>query len=309
MAKQFAMVFPGQGSQSQGMLAELENNFPTIVDVFASASDVLGYDLWDLVQNNPEDKLNQTEYTQPALLAADIALWQCWQAKATVKPSIVAGHSLGEYAALVCSNVIAFDDAIQLVANRGRYMQEAVEEGEGAMAAIIGLDDEAVIAICDAASEEQIVSPANYNSIGQTVVAGHKTAVERVILLAKEKGAKLAKMIPVSVPSHCQLMQPAADRLAKDLSAISFSAPQIPVLHNIDVKAHDDIDEIKKALTAQLTLPVRWVETIQQMSNSGMHYFIECGPGKVLAGLNKRITRSIPTHMMITILKENVECH
>ncbi len=288
-----AVVFPGQGSQSMGMLAALAEE-KAIRESFQEAQAVLGYDLWALVQQGPENLLNQTEYTQPALLTASIALWRHCQVQKQFSPAYLAGHSLGEYTALVASEALNFSDAVQLVANRGRYMQNAVASGVGAMAAIVGLDDFKIKELClEACQEDEVLSPANFNSIGQTVIAGHSEAVDRAITLAQSLGAKIAKRIPVSVPSHCSLMQSAAQFLAEDLAAISLQIPRIPVLHNCDVKQHSDPNEIRQALVQQLTHPVRWVETIQFMEKNGVERIIECGPGKILTGLNKRISQDI----------------
>lgn len=292
---QFAFLFPGQGSQSIGMLSALSEKFPVINNIFDQASDVLRYDLWDVVQNGPVEKLDQTEITQPALLAADVALWKCWKSLHQPTPVMFAGHSLGEYAALVCAESLTFEEAVCLVALRGKYMQSAVKPGCGAMAAIVGLEDAAVVALCVEASHVGIVSPANYNSIGQVVIAGETTAVERAIELAKNAGAKLAKKIPVSVPSHCVLMQQAADNMAEKLKCVTIQTPIIPVIQNADVKSFHHVDEIRDALIRQLTLPVRWVETIQYMMQQNIFSFYECGPGNVLSGLNKRISREIVT--------------
>jgi [acyl-carrier-protein] S-malonyltransferase len=288
----FSLLFPGQGSQSLGMLSDLSEKFPIVQKIFSDASAVLHYDLWDLVQHD-ENKLNQTEFTQPALLAADVAMYECWKLSHDEKPAFFAGHSLGEYAALVCADAIAFQDAITLVAARGKYMQDAVPAGSGAMAAIVGLDDHDVVEICKQASDSGVVSPANYNSIGQIVIAGENLAVEKAIVLAQEKGAKIAKKIPVSVPSHCPLMQSAADHMSEKLKSIDIKTPRIPVIQNADVAFYDSADQIRDALIRQLTLPVRWVETIQYMMNHNVNTFLECGPGKVLCGLNKRISREI----------------
>lgn len=297
--------FPGQGSQSLGMLSQLATEFSIVEELFEKASNVLNYDLWLLTQDGPEEKLNKTEYTQPALLAADFAVWSCWQSLSAPLPHFLAGHSLGEYAALVAAEVLTFEQAIELVALRGKAMQSAVAEGQGAMAAIIGLDDHKVFELCEAAAKGQVVSPANYNSIGQIVIAGDSKAVDRAIELAKSSGAKMAKRIPVSVPSHCALMRPAADELAKKLKQMAIAPPKIPVIHNVDVSIHSQSQEIVDALVEQLVFPVRWVETVEKMSQEGASLFIECGPGKVLAGLNKRITKQIPTESLHT--KENME--
>lgn len=298
MSSQLAFVFPGQGSQSLGMLKDLNQQFPLIQETFATASECLGYDLWQLTQEGPESQLNQTEKTQPALLAGGVALFKVWQAQGGPLPGWMAGHSLGEYTALVCADSLNYADAISLVALRGRLMQDAVAEGQGAMAAIIGLTDEQVTAVCEEAAQGDALSPANFNAIGQVVVAGETSAVTRAIELAKSKGAKLAKMIPVSVPSHCALMKPAADKLAEHLASIPFSKSTVPVINNVDVTAAYTPDGIRAALVKQLYSPVRWVETIQLLTQKGVTQFVECGPGKVLAGLNKRI---VPEASMVSI--------
>lgn len=289
----YAFVFPGQGSQSVGMLAELAADYPVIGETFTAASDALGYDLWQLVQQGPEDRLNSTEVTQPALLAAGVATWRAFTAKSDFMPAFMAGHSLGEYTALVCAGAIGFEDAVRLVEFRGKAMQEAVPAGTGAMAAILGLDDDVVRAACDEAAQGEVVSAVNFNSPGQVVIAGNKAAVERAIEIAKEKGAKRAMELPVSVPSHCALMRPAADAMSGRLAETDIAAPKIPVIHNVDVQAHSAPDEIRQALVAQLHSPVRWVETVQKMAAQGVTGLIECGPGKVLAGLNRRIDRGM----------------
>ncbi len=288
-----AFVFPGQGSQSVGMLKDLAAEFTEVEATFKQASDALGYDLWDVVQNGPAEKLNQTDVTQPAMLSAGVAVWRIWQAKGGAQPVMMAGHSLGEYTALVCAGALDFSDAVKLVAERGRLMQEAVPAGEGAMAAILGLDDDAVIQVCEDAAEGEVLSAVNFNSPGQVVIAGQKTAVERALGVAKEKGAKRALLLPVSVPSHCALMKPAAQKLEQILADIELREPVIPVLNNVDVQAQSDAAEIRAALVKQLHSPVRWVETIRKMAADGVDSLIECGPGKVLAGLNKRIERGM----------------
>lgn len=296
MTKKIAFVFPGQGSQTVGMLAELATSHPAIVlETFKQASQILGYDLWQLTQNGPESELNQTERTQPALLAASVAMWRIWQSFNAPTPVLLAGHSLGEYSALVCAETLDFATAIKLVAHRGRYMQEAVPEGQGAMAAIIGLDNDTILNLCNQAAQGEIVAPANYNAIGQTVIAGQTAAVQRAIELAKTAGAKIAKLIPVSVPSHSELMRSAAERMQDDLAKIEFKKPRIPVIQNVDVKAHENVAQIRQALVQQLYSPVRWVETIQQFNQQGINLIIECGPGKVLAGLIKRIEPNLTT--------------
>ncbi len=288
-----AFVFPGQGSQSMGMLSDLAADHPVVNETFTQASAVLGYDLWRVVQEGPLEKLNQTATTQPAMLAAGVATWRVWQSQSDKMPVVMAGHSLGEYSALVCAGVIAFEDAIQLVAARGQLMQQAVPAGEGAMAAILGLADEAVIAVCEQAAESEVVSAVNFNSPGQVVIAGHKNAVERATELAKQAGAKRALLLPVSVPSHCSLMVSAAEQLRLRMADMTFSEPSLPVINNVDVKAEDDPQAIRDALARQLYMPVRWVESVNAMAEQGVDRLVECGPGKVLAGLTKRINKTI----------------
>lgn len=290
-----ALVFPGQGSQSIGMLNAFYDDYPQVKFVFDEASSVLGYDLWEIVTSGPKEKLNSTDITQPAMLASGVAVWNLWNEKKGEPPVFLAGHSLGEYSALVCAGVIEFKDAIKLVSSRGKYMQEAVPKGTGAMAAILGLDDGVVREVCVAASSNETAEAVNFNSPGQVVIAGHTGAIEKAIDIAKEKGAKRAIMLPVSVPSHCQLMKPAAEKLAADLATIAFSNPTIPVINNVDVKTETSADAIKEALVRQLYQPVRWVEVIQSMAGQGVDRVLECGPGKVLWGLNKRIDKSL-TH-------------
>ncbi len=283
-----AFVFPGQGSQAVGMLAELAKAHPVVNETFAEASDALGYDLWTLVSQGPEEKLGQTEHTQPALLAAGVACWRVWRQQSPVMPGWFAGHSLGEYSALVCSEALSFSDAVQLVAERGRLMQQAVPEGEGAMAAILGLEDHIVVEICHQAAEKEIVTPANFNSPGQVVIAGHKSAVDRALALAKDKGAKRGVVLPVSAPSHCPLMQSAADKMAGHLQTVTVHIPKVAIIHNADVGSHSAPEVIRDLLVRQLYQPVRWSETIKFLSEQGVRVFVECGPGKVLSGLNKR---------------------
>ncbi|EKO3655833.1 ACP S-malonyltransferase [Vibrio metschnikovii] len=289
----FAIVFPGQGSQAIGMLAELGEQYDVVKQTFSQASEVLGYDLWALVQQGPAEDLNQTYRTQPAILAASVAIWRVWQSLNLPQPEVLAGHSLGEYSALVCSGVIDFQQAISLVELRGRLMQEAVPAGTGAMYAIIGLDDEAIANACQQAAQGQIVSPVNFNSPGQVVIAGQKEAVERAGVLCKEAGAKRALPLPVSVPSHCALMKPAAEKLAIALAGLQFNSPSIPVINNVDVLAETDPAKIKDALVRQLYNPVRWTEAVQSMSDQGIEKLIEVGPGKVLTGLTKRIVKTL----------------
>ncbi len=289
----FSIIFPGQGSQSLGMLAELGDNWPQASETFNQASEALGYDLWKLVQEGPEADLNQTDKTQPAMLAAGIACWRVWLAAGGATPSHFAGHSLGEYTALVASGAIEFSAAIKLVEKRGQLMQAAVPQGQGAMAAILGLTDEQVIEACDQAAQGEVVQAVNFNAPGQVVVAGATAAVERAVDAAKQAGAKRALILPVSVPSHCSLMSEAADELAKSLNELEINIPEIKVIHNVDVATHESAAAIRDVLAKQLYSPVRWVETIQALSQSGVSSLVECGPGKVLAGLTKRINREV----------------
>ncbi|GAB6140221.1 ACP S-malonyltransferase [Methylosoma difficile] len=286
-----AFVFPGQGSQSVGMLTELADSYPEVKQTFARASDVLGKDLWAILNGNPEE-LNQTYNTQPIMLAAGVSVWEIWCKLSEVRPAWMAGHSLGEYTALVCSGALAFEDAISLVSTRGHLMQEAVPQGQGAMAAIIGLSDEDVIKVCQESAEGEIVSAVNFNSVGQVVIAGNTAAVQRAMQAAKAAGAKLTVPIPVSVPSHCSLMKPAADKLEQYLQSTNVNTPEITLIHNADITSHHSPVAIRTALKEQLYLPVRWVETISYLHAQGVSRFIECGPGKVLSGLNKRIAKT-----------------
>lgn len=290
---QFAFVFPGQGSQTVGMLADMAATWPVIEETFQEASAVLGYDLWALVQQGPAEELNKTWQTQPALLTASVALWRVWQQQGGKVPALMAGHSLGEYSALVCAGVIAFADAVRLVELRGKFMQDAVPAGTGAMSAIIGLDDAAIAQACEAAAEGQVVSPVNYNSPGQVVIAGHKEAVERAGAACKAAGAKRALPLPVSVPSHCALMKPAAEKLAAELSNITFNAPQIPVINNVDVACETTPEAIRDALVRQLYSPVQWTKSVEFMASQGIEHLYEVGPGKVLTGLTKRIVDTL----------------
>ncbi|AWV45272.1 [acyl-carrier-protein] S-malonyltransferase [Hafnia alvei] len=285
----FAMVFPGQGSQTVGMLADLAAQFPIVEQTFAEASDALGYDLWKLVQEGPAEELNKTWQTQPALLAASVAIYRVWQQENGAQPAMMAGHSLGEYSALVCAGVLDFKQAIRLVELRGKLMQEAVPAGTGAMSAIIGLDNDAIAKACEESAQGEVVSPVNFNSPGQVVIAGNKDAVERAGAACKAAGAKRALPLPVSVPSHCALMKPAADKLAIALQGIAFNAPQFPVVNNVDVKAETSPDAIRDALVRQLYSPVRWSESVEFMAGEGIEHLLEVGPGKVLTGLTKRI--------------------
>jgi [acyl-carrier-protein] S-malonyltransferase len=294
--KKIAVVFPGQGSQSMGMLSAVSEE-KIVKQTFMEANEALDFDIWRLIQEGPEEQLNQTEFTQPALLASAIALWRLWQSHFPLKPDLLAGHSLGEYTALVAAGALSFKDALKLVTKRGHYMQEAVAPGVGAMAAIVGFDDLKIIALCNESKlENEVLSPANYNSIGQTVIAGHAAAVDRAIALALSKGAKMAKRLPVSVPSHCSLMLPAATQFKQDLQSVKIEKPALTVIHNVDLKNHTEADAIRHALLEQLTHPVRWVETIQLFEKSGIQLIIECGPGKVLTGLIKRISSQLRTY-------------
>lgn len=293
MSNNIAFVFPGQGSQHVGMLADLAAGSSIITECFTEASEVLGYDLWDLCQNDPDSSLAKTEVTQPALLTASVSLWRLWQDRSDIRPTMMAGHSLGEYSAMVCSGALGFADAVKLVRSRGQYMQAAVPEGEGAMAVIIGLEDDAVVAVCDEAAQGQVVAAVNYNSPGQIAIAGNAEAIERAMAIAKDKGAKRAMPLAVSVPSHCALMKPAAKQLAADLESIQISKPNVSVVQNVAAEPCDDPEQIRENLVAQLYSPVRWSESVQLMIDRGVNTLIEVGPGKVLCGLAKRIDRSI----------------
>ena len=292
--KKFAMVFPGQGSQAVGMLAELAEQFSIVEETFKQASEVLGYDLWSLVQHGPADELNKTWQTQPALLAASVAVYRVWQQQyPQLQPTLMAGHSLGEYSALVCAGAIDFQDAVKLVELRGKLMQQAVPEGTGAMYAIIGLDNDSIIKACQNAEQGEIVSAVNFNSPGQVVIAGAKAAVERAAVLCKEAGAKRALPLAVSVPSHCALMKPAADQLAVSLESIAVKSPSVAVINNVDVKTENDAQAIRHALVRQLYSPVRWTETVEKMATNGIEVLVEIGPNKVLNGLTKRIADNL----------------
>lgn len=296
-----ALLFPGQGSQSVGMLGELSNDFALVKETFAEASSVLGYDLWQLVQQGPDQQLNETQRTQPALLTASVALYRVAKEKGLADVTVMAGHSLGEYSALVCAGALEFTDAVKLVALRGEFMQQAVAEGEGAMAAVIGLEDAKIEKICVEQAGEQIVTPVNYNSPGQVVIAGHADAVARASEALKEAGAKRVLPLPVSVPSHCALMQPAASQLADALKSVKLKQPHTPVINNVDVAIADSEDAIKDALVRQLYCPVRWTETIEQIEKLDVETAYEVGPGKVLTGLNKRITKTFGCSALNTL--------
>lgn len=287
-----AFVFPGQGSQKVGMLEEYAE-VSIVRDTFAAASQVLGYDLWALSQNGPQEELNMTEVTQPLLLTASVALWRHWQAQGGATPSYMAGHSLGEFSALVCAGVLSFEDAVDLVRKRGQFMQTAVPVGVGAMAAIIGLDDDKVDAACAAAAQGECCSGVNYNSPGQVVIAGHAAAVDRAIVNCKEAGAKRGLPLPVSAPFHTDLMRPAGEELAKVVANLTFNSPQIPVVHNVTVDTENDPAKIKALVVEQIYSPVPWTQCVQFLVNKGVERVVECGAGKVLSGLNKRIEKSL----------------
>jgi len=293
-----AFVFPGQGSQALGMM----NGFaahPLVRETFAEASDALGDDLWQLVEDGPAEALSLTTNTQPVMLTAGVAIYRAWLASGGAKPTVVAGHSLGEYTALVAAGALAFADAVPLVRFRAQAMQDAVPPGVGAMAAIMGGDDDAVAAACTEAAQGQVVEPVNFNAPGQVVIAGHREAVERAIALAKQKGAKRGVLLPVSAPFHSSLLKPAADKLAARLAQVTFAPPVIPVIHNVDVAEHSAPDAIRAALAQQAASPVRWTATVQHMAALGVTHVVECGPGRVLAGMNKRIADSIEAFALI----------
>lgn len=302
MQNHLAFVFPGQGSQSLGMLADLAAQSPVIRATFDEASDGCGLDLWTVSQDGPEDQLNRTEVTQPALLAAGIAVWRLWHERGGASPAALAGHSLGEYAALVAAGALSLRDGAALVRERGRLMQSAVPQGVGAMAAILMADDAVIAAACVDAAQGQIVAPANFNSPGQTVIAGHAEAVDRAIALLAERGVKKAVKLAVSVPSHSALMQPAADALRQRMADLAWAKPDRPVIQNADAAAHESIDVIQDALARQLYLPVRWTECVQALAARGVQRIGECGPGKVLAGLCKRIDKAIDGRALATDL-------
>lgn len=289
-----AMVFPGQGSQSVGMQAELAEHFPVVGETYAEASEALGYDLWQLVQDGPAEELAQTVVTQPAMLAAGVATWRVWQQQGGPQPAFMAGHSLGGYSALVCSGALEYADAIPLVARRADLMQSAVEPGTAAMAAILGLADEQIIDICSEASGIGIAEPVNFNSPGQVVVSGHKPAVERVVDLAKDAGARRAIILPVSVPSHSTLMRDAGEQLMAKLNETTFAEPSVPVWSSVAVREYRDADDIRDVLRKQVFSPVQWVKTTRELIAAGTESIIECGPGKVLAGLCRRIDKATP---------------
>jgi len=293
-----ACVFPGQGSQSVGMLSELAANHPSIGHTFEEASSALGYDLWQRVSNGPAEELDQTECTQPAMLVAGVATWRLWAAQGGARPALVSGHSLGEFTALVCAGAIDFAAAVTLVRDRGRYMQSAVPAGKGAMAAILGLEDAAVEAVCVEAAHGEVVEAVNYNAPGQVVIAGQATAVERALAAALARGAKRALLLPVSVPAHSSLMRGAAAQLQERLAGISISTPAIEYLSAVDAQAHRDPEDIRALLVRQLASPVRWTAAVGALSAHGVQAIVECGPGKVLTSLNKRIERRRDTQCL-----------
>ena len=297
-ATKIAFVFPGQGSQTVGMM----NGFaahPVVRETFAEASEVLGEDLWALVANGPQEDLALTTNTQPVMLAAGVAAWRAWQASGGPQPSVMAGHSLGEYTALVASGALAFRDAVPLVRFRAQAMQQAVPAGQGAMAAIMGGDDGAVVSACAEATQGEVCEAVNFNAPGQVVIAGHRSAVERAIGLAKQKGAKRGVMLPVSAPFHSSLLRPAADQLAAKLAQVEIATPSIPVIHNVDVKTHREAADIRDALARQAANPVHWTATVLAMAGMGVTHLVECGPGRVLAGLTRRIKDDLPAYALI----------
>ncbi|MEH6582152.1 MAG: ACP S-malonyltransferase [Halioglobus sp.] len=295
-----AFVFPGQGSQKVGMLASAHEAFEAVRDTFGEASDALGYDMWDLIQNGEQAALNLTETTQPVLLSSSVALWRAWLEQGGVRPTVMAGHSLGEFSALVCAGALGFADAVKLVRQRGAFMQTAVPVGEGAMAAIIGLEDEAINTICAevGARGNGVVAAVNFNSPGQVVIAGHTAAVDEAIVALKEAGAKRALPLPVSAPFHTELMKPAGERLAVAIEAISIETPEIPVIHNVHARPESDPAQIRSLLVEQIYSPVQWTQCVQAMVERGVEQVVECGPGKVLSGLNRRIDKSLQSHSL-----------
>ena len=297
MTKKFAMVFPGQGSQSIGMMAGWDDH-PAVRETFAEASDVLGDDLWRLVTEGPADALNLTTNTQPVMLTAGVAAWRAWLAAGGDMPAVLAGHSLGEYSALVAGGALEFRDAVPLVRFRAQVMQEAVPPGVGAMAAILGGDDAAIVEACREAAQGEVVEAVNFNSPGQLVIAGHRAAVERAIEAAKARGAKRGMLLPVSAPFHSSLLKPAAERLAAKLATIAFGQPAIPIVHNVDVLEHRIADEIRLALAQQAASPVRWTATVQAIAGRGITDIVEAGPGRVLAGLARKIDGNLKAHSL-----------
>lgn len=292
MASTLAFIFPGQGSQQIGMLSELAERYAVVRSTFEEASGALGYNLWQLIQEGPAEELNRTDITQPAVLAASVAVWRVWKELEGARPEWVAGHSLGEYSALVCSGAMDFADGLRLVRTRGEFMQQAVPQGQGAMAAILGLEAEQIEQACAEAAQGDVVQAVNYNAPGQIVIAGSVAAVERAIAACQAAGAKKAMPLPVSVPSHCELMRPAAEKLADELNRIQLNKPRVPVVQNVHARPETEVAVIRDNLVAQLYRPVRWIESIEFMAGQGVDTYVECGPGKVLVGLNKRIVKS-----------------
>jgi [acyl-carrier-protein] S-malonyltransferase len=299
-ANNIAFVFPGQGSQKVGMLAAAHAHFSVVRATFDEASQVLGYDMWSLIQGGPQDALNLTETTQPVLLTSSVALWRAWQAETDVSPRIMAGHSLGEFSALVCAGALEFADAVALVRRRGEFMQTAVPVGQGAMAAILGLEDDVINTVCEeiAAASNSIVSSVNFNSPGQVVIAGHTAAVESASAALKEAGAIKAIPLPVSAPFHTSLMKPAGDQLAQAIADIRIASPGIPVVHNVHAATEPDPEKIRKLLIEQIYSPVQWTGCMQTIINTGVDHIVECGPGKVLSGLARRIDKSLKCHSL-----------
>ncbi len=295
-----AFVFPGQGSQTVGMLDAYADSYPLVAEIFEEASDALGRDLWTLVHKGPSEQLALTENTQPAMLVSGYAVWRIWQLQSDLRPIIMAGHSLGEYTALVASGSLAFAEAVKLVADRARYMQEAVPSGQGGIAAILGMQDAAIEQLCVDLAGNQVLQPVNYNAPGQVAVAGHQQAVQRLVEAAPRAGARKAIVLPISVPVHSTLMTPAAERMAQRLQTATIVSPKIPVLHNYHVQTEKDPEQIRQVLAHQINSPVPWVKTISSICESGVSCLLECGPGKTLTGLNKRINRVIPTYPLAT---------
>ena len=293
MTNGLAFVFPGQGSQKVGMLAEIAAAEAVVMQTFDAASEALGYNMWDLVQNGEQDALHFTENTQPILLTASVALWRVWQGRGGAAPAYMAGHSLGEFSALVCAGSLDFADAVKLVRARGQFMQTAVPVGEGAMAAVLGLDDELIVDICKQNSAAGVAEAVNFNAPGQVVIAGHVAAVDQAIAALKEAGAKRAMPLPVSAPFHTSLMQPAAEKLSAAIDAIEWRVPAIPVVHNVHGQTESDPAAIRALLVRQLYSPVKWVDCVNAMVAQGVSTVVECGPGKVLSGLNKRIDKAL----------------
>jgi len=298
-AHSLAFVFPGQGSQKVGMLADAYDAFPAVKDTFSEASEALGYDVWGLIRDGEQDALNMTETTQPVLLSSSVALWRAWLEQGGEKPGVMAGHSLGEFSALVCAESLPFKEAVKLVRARGAFMQSAVPVGEGSMAAIIGLDDDAINTVCqDVSSGHGVVSAVNFNSPGQVVIAGHAAAVDAAIEALKAAGAKRAMPLPVSAPFHTELMKPAGEKLAEAMADISIAAPVIPVVHNVHAKTESDPEKIRALLVEQIYSPVQWTGCVAAMVSSGAQSLVECGPGKVLSGLNRRIDKSLQSYSL-----------